>query len=132
MNYRTLNDLNSQFIKNLYKIPKNIDLIIGIPRSGLLLANLIALYLNKQVSTPELFSNNVIISHGTSRPIDSNEIKTVLVVDDSCNSGNSIETAKKNFCNKDINYIYLAAYTTNRGKQFLDIYFEVIEWPRIF
>ena len=26
----------------------------------------------------------------------------------------------------------MAAYTTNRGKQFLDIYFEIIEWPRIF
>lgn len=133
MNYRTVNDLNTLVLNNLYKIPKNIDLIIGVPRSGLLVANLLALYLNKRISTPELFSNNIILSNGISRPIDNNEIKTVLVVDDSCNTGNSfLKTRITLSNNSNINYIYLAAYTTNNGKKFLDIYFEVIEWPRIF
>ena len=132
MNYRTINDLNTLIVNNLYKIPQNIDLIIGVPRSGLLVANILALYLNKRVTTPELFSNNIIISNGISRPIDNNDIKTVLVVDDSCNTGNSMTTVRKSIGNKDINYIYLAAYTTNNGKQFIDIYFEVLEQPRIF
>jgi len=132
MNYRTINDLNTLILNNLYKIPQNIDLIIGIPRSGLMVANMIALYLNKRITTPELFSNNIIISNGTTRPIDDNEVKTVLVVDDSCNSGNSISNFKKNITNNNLKYIYLTAYTTNYGKQFLDIYFEVLEWPRIF
>lgn len=131
MNYRTINDLNTLILNNLYKIPQNIDLIIGIPRSGLMIANIIALYLNKRISTPELFSNNVIINNGISRPIDNNEIKNVLVVDDSCNTGRSINSFKKNI-NHNINYVYLAAYTTNEGKQFLDIYFEILEQPRIF
>lgn len=131
MNYRTISDLNTLILSNLYKIPQNIDLIIGIPRSGLMVANMLALYLNKKISTPELFSNNVIISNGTSRPIDNNEIKTVLVVDDSCNTGKSMSTVKRNV-KDNVNYIYLAAYTTNHGKQFLDIYFEILEQPRIF
>lgn len=132
MNYRTINDLNTLIINNLYKIPSNIDLIIGIPRSGLLVANIIALYLNKKISTPELFSNNIIISHGISRPIDNNEIKNVLVVDDSCNMGNAMSNVKRTLTNDNVNYTYLAAYTTNHAKQFLDIYFEVLEQPRIF
>lgn len=131
MNYRTINELNTLILNNLYKLPSNIDLIIGIPRSGLMVANIIALYLNKRISTPELFANNIIIANGISRPLDNNEIKTVLVVDDSCNTGRSINTFKKN-TNNDINYIYLAAYTTSIGKQFLDIYFEILEQPRIF
>lgn len=132
MNYRTINDLNTLILNNLYKIPKNIDLIVGIPRSGLMVANILALYLNKKISTPELFSNNIIISNGISRPIDNNEIKTVLVVDDSCNTGKSMLTFKNNINNTDVNYIYLAAYTTNSGKRFLDIFLETLEQPRIF
>lgn len=136
MNYRTLNDLNTLILNNLYKIPKNIDLIIGVPRSGLLVANLLALYLNKRISTPELFSNNIILSNGMTRPIDNSEIKTVLVVDDSCNSGNSFSKTRKILSNTNINtninYIYLVAYATTIGKQFTDIYLEVIESPRIF
>lgn len=132
MNYRTINDLNQLLLNNLYKIPQNIDLVVGIPRSGLLVANLIALYLNKRVSTLELFQNNVILSNNTTRPLDLNEIKTVLVVDDSCNSGNAMTNAKNSITNKNVDYIFLAVYTTNNGRKFLDIYFEILEWPRIF
>jgi hypothetical protein len=39
---------------------------------------------------------------------------------------------KSNITNNNVNYIYLAAYTTNYGRQFLDIFFEILEWPRIF
>ena len=132
MNYRTINDLNNLILDNLHKIPMDIDLVVGIPRSGLLVANLIALYLNKKVSTPEYFAQNIAISHGISRPIDNKEIKNVLVVDDSCNTGNAMDTARRTMTNNNVNYTFLAAYTTNYGKQFLDIYFEVIEHPRIF
>ena len=132
VNYRTINDLNALILNNLHKIPQNIDLVVGIPRSGLLVANLIALYLNKRVSTLELFQNDIILSNNTKRPFDSNEIKNVLVVDDTCNSGNTIMSIKNRISRKDVNYIYLAAYTTNSGRRFLDIYFEILEWPRIF
>ena len=46
MNYRSINDLNKTIIDNLYLLPRDIDLIVGVPRSGLLAANLLALYLN--------------------------------------------------------------------------------------
>ena len=131
MNYKTINDLNNLILNNLYKIPKDIDLIIGVPRSGLLVANIIALYMNKRVSTPELFSNDIILSNGT-RPIDNKSIKHVLIVDDSCNTGLSMSSVRKKMTNDNIKYTYLCAYTTNNGKRFVDIYFEILEQPRIF
>ena len=132
INYRTIADLNILILKNLYKIPQNIDLVVGVPRSGLLVANMIALYMNKRLSTLELFQSNVILSNNTKRPFDNDEIKNVLVVDDSCNSGNTMMNIKTSITRNDVNYIYLAAYTTNHGKNFIDIYFEVLNWPRIF
>ncbi len=50
MNYRSISDLNQVILKRLYIIPRDIDLIVGIPRSGMFPANLLALYLNKPVT----------------------------------------------------------------------------------
>ena len=35
MNYRTISDLNQVILKRLHIIPRDIDLIVGIPRSGM-------------------------------------------------------------------------------------------------
>ena len=57
MNYRTFSDLNELIIRRLYILPKDIDLIVGIPRSGMVPANLIALYLNKSLTDLDSFIN---------------------------------------------------------------------------
>ena len=46
MNYRSVNDLNHCIVANLHRLPRDIDLVVGIPRSGVLAASLIALHLN--------------------------------------------------------------------------------------
>ena len=46
LNFITISMFNNTIYKNINKIPKDVDLIVGIPRSGLLVANLLALYLN--------------------------------------------------------------------------------------
>ena len=47
MNYRSFADMNNDLVRNLARFPHDVDLIVGIPRSGMLPANLLALYLNK-------------------------------------------------------------------------------------
>jgi len=47
MYYRSINDLNNIILQRLHILPKDFDLIVGVPRSGMLPANLLALYLNK-------------------------------------------------------------------------------------
>ena len=42
MNYRNIKDLNEIILKRLYILPRNFDLIVGIPRSGMFPANLLA------------------------------------------------------------------------------------------
>ena len=49
MNYRNIADLNNTILQRLHIIPRDFDLIVGVPRSGMLPANLLALYLNKQI-----------------------------------------------------------------------------------
>lgn len=53
--YRSIVDMNNIIVKNLQKLPHDIDLVVGIPRSGMLPANLIALYLNKPFTDIDSF-----------------------------------------------------------------------------
>lgn len=46
MNYRSVDDLNEDSRELAFEIPNGIDLIVGIPRSGMLAGNLMALHLN--------------------------------------------------------------------------------------
>lgn len=46
MKYITLNDLSNTIRTNIYKIPRDIDFIIGVPRSGMIAASIISSYLN--------------------------------------------------------------------------------------
>lgn len=134
LNYVTFNDLNNDILNNLRKIP-NPDLIIGIPRSGLMAANLLSLYFNVPVTTLELFlENRYSLGHGNSRPIYEREIKNILVVDDSCNSGNSINEVKKQLksYSEQYNITYFACYVTTSGEKQVDVYCRKIEFPRIF
>jgi adenine/guanine phosphoribosyltransferase-like PRPP-binding protein len=46
MKYITIADLSETIRKNIWKIPRDIDFIIGVPRSGMIAASMIASYLN--------------------------------------------------------------------------------------
>ena len=46
MNYRSVADLNDDVIAGLPLIPADVELVVGIPRSGLLAGTLVALALN--------------------------------------------------------------------------------------
>ena len=46
MNYRSVSDLNEVILRNIHIIPRDIDLVVGVPRSGMMPANLLSLYLN--------------------------------------------------------------------------------------
>ena len=44
--FKDFNYINSLIFNNLYKIPQ-VDIIVGIPRSGMLIGSLLGEYLNK-------------------------------------------------------------------------------------
>ena len=47
MNYRSVADLDDQIVNWLGKLPSDVEVIVGVPRSGMLVANLLSLYLNR-------------------------------------------------------------------------------------
>lgn len=135
MQYRTLADLSNLVRTNMHKIPHDIDLVVGIPRSGMLPANMIALFLNKRLTDLESFIEGRIMSAGDrSKFIHDSSVKNVLIVDDSVCTGGSLSKAKEKLLPFYDQYdlVFAAPIVTTLGKQFVDIYFEVIDTPRVF
>lgn len=49
INYRTYQDMASVIRNGIVKLPSDLDLIVGIPRSGMIPAYMIGLFMNKHV-----------------------------------------------------------------------------------
>ena len=135
MVYRTLSDLCLLVRSNLHKVPHDIDLVVGIPRSGMLPASMIALYLNKRLADIDSFVEGRLMSAGErSEYFQDDNIKKVLIVDDSVNRGNAIKNAQAKLkpIAEKYELIYLAPIVTSEGKKFVDVYFEIIDDWRVF
>jgi len=137
MHYRSLEDLNTTILLNLYKIPYDIDLIVGVPRSGLLAANLIALHLNVGLADVDSFVNGKLFKAGMryrtiAKPFD--ECRNILVVDDSLYTGTSMLEVKEMLSTKfpDKNILYSAVFVVPDATPLLDIYFDICPFPRVF
>ena len=139
LNVVGISDLNQLIKDNLSRFSGRYDLIVGIPRSGLLAANLLALHLNIPlcVLTDSGLSETMRASRKTTTPHDKNKVRLrILVVDDSSNSGSAILRAKETFkhvklsCEFDVEY--LAIYVTSASKGVVDSFLRIVEQPRAF
>ena len=137
MNFRSVQDLNLLIKRQLHNIPK-VDAVVGIPRSGMLPASLIALYLGKPLLTIEqLFTGGDYWGQLTNRINVTKNISntgTILVVDDSCNTGRAMKYVKeriKTFI-PEVKVIYSAIYATEEACQHLDFFFDICPLPRVF
>ncbi len=131
-NYRNFNYVNALIMNNLERIPEDIDLIVSIPRSGLLIGTLIAEYTNK--ASTDLFSyladvDNYKLNVGSFAPASS--VKTaqnILLVDDSMGVGITMDKAKdlvrkKNPTCKITTCVgWVEPFSTNK----VDIYFSIL------
>ena len=140
LNYKSYQDLSLTINKNIHKIPRDIDLVVGIPRSGMLPATMIGQILNKPVVALDSYLDGKLYEIGQYRRPQNlitnfSKIKKVLIVDDSINSGASMKKVKEKIENSDrnnINSIYSAVYYVNESLGNIDIGFEECTWPRIF
>lgn len=121
--YITLSDLMLDIRKNLSKIPHDIDFVIGIPRSGMIVASVISEMINVPLIDLESFihGQNPVGGHRLELFRDKKTNK-VLVVDDTCYSGRAINEAKSKL--KDFNYefIYCVAYLEGFHPENIDIW----------
>lgn len=138
MNFITIAELNNDIVNNMHLIPKDVDIVVGVPRSGMLVATIIALYLNIPLTDIDSFINGKLYSTGSTKNIDNViknycEIKTALIVEDSSNTGNSIiEAREKLSAITFVKKIFLSVYVTKAAIDKVDIYFRKIEQPRVF
>jgi len=135
MNYRNIADLNDIILKRISILPKDFDLIVGIPRSGMLPANLIALYLSKPFTDIHSFVNGHIYKSGErGQYIDVKRFKRILIVDDSIASGSAMEKAKEliKTVSADFEINLCAIYVVPGKVKMVDYYFEEVALPRYF
>lgn len=135
MNYRSINDLNTTILKQLHLIPRDIDLIVGVPRSGMLPANLLALYLNLPYTDIHSFMKGFIYKSGARKQFfNESEYKNILVVDDSIASGSAMKECKNDLAHlaSKFNIKYCAVYYTPENGDLADYAFEAIPTPRYF
>ena len=140
MHYRSYRDLSLSISRNLHKIPRGIDLVVGIPRSGMLPATMIGQMLNKPVIALDSYLDGKMYEMGLyRRPANLitrfSELKHVLVMDDSINSGNSMNRVKQKINNSTVHSIkttYGAVYYVRESLGQLDVGLEECPWPRIF
>ncbi len=140
MNYRSLADISITVNQNLHRIPDDVDLIVGIPRSGLLAGSTIALALNVPIADLESFIENRRITYGGTRsarqsvPTFPREAKHVLIVDDSVRTGSAMGTALKKIrdANLSCRYTTCVLYVTGSGNSSVDLSFERVPSPRAF
>lgn len=119
MKYITLADMTGTIRRNLHRIPHDIDFVIGIPRSGIIVASIIAEFLNVPLIDLDSFVFGASPTGGRRlryRTDSGREKKRALVVDDTLWAGNAIRLARKKLepMKDKYEFIYLVAYHEGR------------------
>lgn len=138
LQYRTLADLGRAAARLADEARAlNVVAVAGVPRSGILAASLVALHLNcpltdlRGLQSGEAFGSGLRLGN---RLEDSLPSGTVLIVDDSVNSGREMARVRDHICEMDgqKRLIYAAVFATAHGAREVDLYGEIVPQPRVF
>lgn len=141
MQFRSVSDLNRDVVAWAEQLPRDLDLVVGIPRSGLLAANLLALHLHLPLSDLRGFVRGRTLGGGERLGhIDDTaylrDAKRILVVDDSLHAGGAMRRAKQELAGSPLlDRIEFGAVYVSPGPakdELLDHWFEVVPQPRVF
>jgi orotate phosphoribosyltransferase len=138
MEFRSFEDLNRAIIKNLERLPADVDLIVGVPRSGMLAATLLALHLHLPMTDVNGLKKGELMSSGERmKGIAGKSLegfRHVLIVDDSINSGKAMEKVRKRVAGLEGNFklSFCAIIATPESVSDVDLHFDVCDTPRVF
>jgi uncharacterized HAD superfamily protein/adenine/guanine phosphoribosyltransferase-like PRPP-binding protein len=139
MHYRSIADMNATIVRNLHQLPRDIDLVVGIPRSGILAANLVSLTANIPMTDLDSFIAGKTFTSGITkrRPLErkTSEMRSVLIIDDSINGGTAMNDARARIAAAGLaaeRLIYAAVYGSFDNHEEADFIFEVVPQPRLF
>lgn len=131
--------MNDTIVRNLHRLPRDIDLVVGIPRSGILAANLLSLTANIPMTDLDSFLAGKIYSSGITKrhaALDRKAPETgnVLIIDDSINGGAAMNDARRKIAasGRTANLTFAAVYGASKNQKEADFIFEVVPQPRMF
>ena len=121
MKFVTLADLAATIRRNVHKIPHDVDFVIGVPRSGMIAASIIAEFLNVPLIDVDSFALYGALPTGGRRSRFHRQTVTemphVLVVDDTMFHGHSLKNTKNKlepfvpFSRKfEYKFVYMAVF----------------------
>lgn len=140
MNYRSLARLTEDMRVWSAALPREIDLVVGVPRSGLLVANLIALFRNLPLGDLEGLLQGRLLASGPrcSRPLGEEGLAdrslTILVVDDCVSTGSAMREVMRLVepLREQHTVLLAAAYYDPRAEVALDQAYEPLHMPYVF
>lgn len=134
MHFRSINDLYRDVWRGLARLPHDIDLVVGVPRSGMLPASMVALARNLPLADIDGFAQGRVLSSGHTRREEgtASRFAHVLVIDDSCRTGASMQEARAKLAHLDCRITFAAVYGLPSKSGGADFVFETVPEPRVF
>lgn len=138
MGYMSVGDLTNAVRANIHRVPGDVDLVVGIPRSGMIPAYLVGLFMNRLVVDLETFLANGTAGHGSTRVVGKPvamplSARHILLIDDSLASGGSmrrtLERVRASYAGR-ITTCVAISHPAQAGE--VDLCFGEMPLPRIF
>lgn len=133
--YYSFQDMAEFIRKSVQKLPSNIDLVVGVPRSGMIPAYMLSLFLNKPCQSFTEFKRNIAPENGNTRPVNPSSCgHLTLIVDDSVNTGASLKKIKDEILRLNLKgkFIFYTVFAKKQSIDLVDYYACVTEKTRIF
>jgi orotate phosphoribosyltransferase len=144
LNFRSIAQLSDQLLHWSRRLPRDIELVVGVPRSGLLAGNLLALYLNVPLTDLDGFLAGRCFESGSCRRKRFAEgggtrpfldiPRTVLVLDDSLWGGGTMRSVREKIDGAGLPHrlLYGAVYVAPGKESAVDFHCEALNGPRVF
>lgn len=133
MVYRSYEDLSDCLRRNAWKVPHDVRLIVGVPRSGMIPALMLAELLNVRCASLDEFAEGRVMScGGRQRLMRGGERTKVLVFDDTVFFGRAMRKARERLSAVPSEYevLYGCVYAEGKhAKELVDVWLEDIWRP---
>ncbi|MCT4578123.1 phosphoribosyltransferase [Donghicola sp.] len=116
MKFISVQDMSAAILANRRKLPDKIDLVVGIPRSGMLPATMLATQLNLPLTDLDGLVSGKVFGYGATKDapdVDKamSEQRTVLVIDDTVGSGRAFKKARVALEGVSGNIVFCSVYS---------------------
>lgn len=132
MNFVSYQQLQKD-LENFAQHLPSVDAVIGIPRSGLMAASKLALLLNVKLGWVERNGKGTVFAGGDRDTL--KEVKNILILDDSLDTGNTMENVRRYFDRTPYEKVYFGViYGSKNPINFPYEYFyqKIVPSPRFF